>query len=1068
MPDALSDLPPPFVVPPAFAAELARLNERQREAVTHADGPLLVVAGPGTGKTQLLAARVAWLLLQPDVRPQEILCLTYTDAAAQNLRQRLLRFVGPDAHRVAIYTFHSLGKLIIDENAALLGHHDLEAASELETEELLRDLLDQLPAGHPLRRDTGSAYYDLPHLQRLFQTIKREGWSLPQLLHELEAYRLGLPDDEQYLYKKAVPRQGVRAGDVKQAQLAAEEQHITRAVAAAGLLPAYQQALAARGRYDYDDMLGWAIELLRTHEHLRLGYQERWQHLLADEYQDTNGVQSQLLHLLADYWEHPDLVVVGDDDQSIYRFQGASVANVLEFRERYPGARVVVLEENYRSSAAVLAAAGGLIGRNRERLVHRLPGLSKQLHARHPAFAASAVQPVLRRYATPLHEAAALAAELADLHRRGAWPAGGAAVLARQYSQHELLATLLQAAGVPFRRVRTVNVLRDEALARSLRQLLDYLAATQQPRPEAAEEQLFAALHLPGLHLPPTDLVRLATGYQRQRQATRATGHAVLPWRVWAAGVAADPASATALGLDEAGRLALARALALLDSWQLAAATLPVPALLEVVVLQTLLPTLLVAHAQPTHLLAVARTLLQFGRAEARRHPRLNLTELLRTWDTLAATGKGLPLEYADGTATAPLDLLTTHSAKGLEWERVWVLGCQQNAWLGRRGDRGFRLPPVLAPAPGEEADCEEARRLFFVALTRAQEHLTLSWAEADEAGKPLAECQFVTELQQDGWPVATPAVADEVLTAARHALLTPPPAPAPVPDPALLDAVLADFALSATTLNAYLQCPIACYYEHLLRVPAPRATPLLVGSVVHATLEEHFRQAHQHPQQAFGSAEELAADFARRLARHRHELTPAEFDRAQQAGQRELRAWWTQAAPDCSPLAVVEHHVKRALLPDGPTLTGKIDRLDPLPGGHYQVVDYKTGNPARAADKLRPAPAGSAALSLADWHADERLRGGDYWRQGIFYHLLLTHEAGAPFPPAAVRFDFLRPEEKPGRAPAYRRDAVVPTPEALATVHQQLAAVDAAIRRHDFTHGCGTCAWCGLCPAAA
>ncbi|RFP66904.1 ATP-dependent helicase [Hymenobacter lapidiphilus] len=1047
----------------SFTREFARLNDRQRQAVTHPDGPLLVVAGPGTGKTQLLAARAAWLLTQPDVRPQEILCLSYTDAAAQNMRQRLLRFIGPDAHRVAIHTFHSLGQVIIQENAALLGHHDLTAASDLEVEALLRELLDGLPAGHPLRRDTGSVYFDVPNLKRLFQSVKREGWTVAELLRELEAYRLGLPAEEQYQYLRANAKQGIRVGDIKRKLLAAEENRIAQAAAAIALLPAYQAGLTRLGRYDYDDMLAWAIDLLQEHEALRLSYQERWQHFLVDEYQDTNGVQSQLLHLLADYWDNPNVLVVGDDDQSIFRFQGASVANVLAFQQRYPAAAVVVLEENYRSSGAVLSAAAGLIDRNQERLVRQLPGLSKQLHARHPHFAASAVQPTLRCYATPLHEAAHVAQELTALHQTGTWPVGRAAVLTRTHGQLDLLAHLLQQAGVPFRRKRTVNVLRD-GLATSLHQVLTYLAAALQASPSLAEPVLFVVLHLPGLHLDPADLVRLATGHLAHSRAARQANAAVLPWRVWAAEIAHDSPQAAAVGLSAPAREALGQALARLDDWLTTAVSQPVPVLMERIVLGTLLPALLAQHAHPDQLIAVAQTLLQFGRAAAWSQPQLTLVQLLQIWETQAATTEGLPLEYSSGAADAPLELLTVHGAKGLEWERVWLLGCQQNKWLSRRAESGFRLPPALVPAATEESACEEARRLFFVALTRAQEHLTLSWAATDEAGKPLQECRFVSELQQDGRTVEVVTVADELLTAARLSRLAPPPAPAPVPDPAVLDELLADFALSATTLNAYLKCPIGCYYEQLLRVPQARNENLLFGSVMHATLEQHFRQAQRQPEQQFGSAEELAADFSRRLARHRPELSAATYERRKHAGQSQLQAWWAQAQSTSPANAVPEYHVHRAQLSGGPMLTGKLDRLDPLPDGRRcDVLDYKTGDPIKARVQLQPAVAGAATATLADWHQNERLRGGDYWRQGVFYHLLLTHDPANRFEPVSMRFEFLRPVEKPGDTPRYEAARVVVTPEAEATVRAQIVAVEAAIRRHEFSHGCGECAWCQL-----
>ena len=1049
----------------AFTAEFARLNTRQREAVEHPDGPVLVVAGPGTGKTQLLAARVAWLLRQPDARPQEILCLTYTEAAARNMRQRLLRFIGPDAHRVAIHTFHSFGQHIIQENADQLGYHGLTVASDLEMRQLFIDLIDALPAGHQLRRDSGDAYYEVKRLVPLFQNMKREGWSVSQLLLALEEYRVSLPDEKEYQYQNNMPARGIQAGDLKQHELAAEEDKIAKSGAAIELFHDYQRALRERGRYDYDDMLGWSIGLLRDHPHVLLGYQERYQHFLVDEYQDTNGAQSQLLHLLASYWDRPSVLVVGDDDQSIFRFQGASVANVLDFQIRYPTAHVVVLEENYRSSAAVLAAAEALIDRNQERLTKQVPGLSKHLVARHPQFAGSAVAaPVLRHFASPLHESAHVAAEVASLYQQG-WPAGGGAVVVHDHAQLDTLALLLTAAGVPFYRKRQVNVLAEEALAVALYRVLNYLAAALLPNPAAAEPALFTLLHLDCLAIPPVDLVRLAAGYRLHhgRTAREKDSHA-MPWREWMQQATTNKALAMELQLSSEGQAALGEALALLDTWLHAAASQPVPALFELICLKTLLPWHLSRHAQPDHLLAVARTLLQFGRAEARRRPDLSVASLLAVWELLAETLEGLPLEQTMGTEAAALQLLTAHGAKGLEFERVWVLGCQQAKWLKTYKPSRYRLPPSLVPAFSKQAEEEEGRRLFFVALTRAQEHLTLSFARTDDKGKESSECLFISDLVAALRVTATGVeVPEEVLAAALRQQLTPPAPPAPRPDAVLLDRLLADFALSATTLNAYLRCPIGCYYEQLLRVPGVRGEALHFGSAVHEALEHYFEQAQRHPEQLFGDGEALAAAFETRFARIRAELSPAAYERRRYAGQAQLRAYHARWHASWSPTAVVEHSVRLARTPGGTLLKGKLDRLDPRADGNgHDVLDYKTGNPTNATAKLKAAPHDPAA-GLADWHRDERLRGGDYWRQAVFYHLLLSHDTEHRFRPASVSFDFIQAEEKPGQVPEFVHKRVVIGPDDEATVLAQIQAVDAAIRAHQFDHGCGECAWCQL-----
>jgi len=1061
----------PTLLSLALAAELARLNERQRAAVTHPAGPLLVVAGPGTGKTQLLATRVAWLLGQLAAPPEEILCLTYTDAAARNLRQRLRRCAGPLAHRVAIHTFHSLGQLIIQENADRLGYHDLEPASEQEADEVLRELLDALPAGHILRRDLGDAYYDLPHLRQLFQTMKREGWAPAELLAALDAHRLGLPYDPAYRYKNPPPAlraQGVQPGDANPHKLAGETARLWRSAAAVSLFEQYQAGLAARRRFDYDDMLAWASGLLRDHALLRLGYQERFQHLLVDEFQDTNGAQSRLLYLLAGDGPGPNLVVVGDDDQSIFRFQGASVTNVLDFARRYPQAGVVVLEENYRSSGPVLAAAQTLISRNQERLVGQLPGLpAKQLLARHPYFAAVADPPRLQRYATPLHEAADVAARLAALHRDGPWPAGGVGVLARTHNQLDQLAGLLCAAGVPFRRRRAINVLA-EPLARGLHCVLRYLAAALHPHGQLdTDAALFELLHLAVFAVPPADLARLAIGHQYHRRVALAAGRPVLNWRLWADTALTDldlfAAPLEQPPLSAAGRPALSYALALLDGWVQAAVTLPLPALLERIVLGTLLPVGLTQATQPAQLLAEARTLLRWGRAEARRVSTAGVAGLLAIWETLAATREGLPLEMGSEGGAAPLELLTAHGAKGLEWEQVWLLGCQQTAWRRKPADRGFRLPPALAAAPGDAADCEEARRLFFVALTRAQAQLTVCWATHDEAGQELARCEFVDELHQHGLALTEVTVAPAVLAAARQAELTPPPPPAPLLDAALLDELLADFTLSATVLNAYLACPVACYYEQILRVPAPRHEKLLFGAAVHRALEQFFQQAGQQPERGLGSADELVELFRQQFTRARFEVLGLAFQRLFYAGPELLRAWWAQAQPSARPTALVEYRVQ-AELPGGLPLVGTLDRLDLRPDGyHADVLDYKTGNPATAAAKLRPAPPEAATASLAEWLTDPALRGGDYWRQGVFYRLLLAHDPAQLYAAASVTFDFLRPVQLAGQPPQFVRRQVAATPADEAMVLAQIRAVDAAIRRHEFNPGCGQCRWCRL-----
>ena len=873
----------------AFNAPFSHLNARQREAVEHPDGPVLVVAGPGTGKTQLLAARVAWLLQQPDVQPEQLLCLTYTEAAAQNMRERLRRLIGSVADQVAIHTYHSFGQLVIQENAESRGQVVPAVASELELRQLYVGLIDALPAGHPLRRDTSSPYYEIKRLAPLFQLMKREGWSPSQVVQELEAYRKGLPDQEAFQFKNKNAKKGIKAGDPHPIRLAEEEERIELSIAAAELFDAYKSALRERGRYDFDDMLAWSTALLTEHPGLLQRYQNSYRHVLVDEYQDTNGAQNNLLHLLANHSDRPNVMAVGDDDQSIYRFQGANVANMLDFTKRYPTARVVVLEDNYRSSPAVLAAAAGLIDHNQQRLTQQIPGLSKRLVARHPHFALSTVAaPLVREYASPQHEAEHVAAEVAALHCSG-WPAGGAAIITRDHKQLDLVAQLLSNAGVSFYRKRQVDVLAEEGLAVELHQVLQYLAAALVQNQAAAEPALFVLLHLPCLGVPPTDLVRLAAGRRlRFGSANLKTPNADLSWRTWVAQAVDDEELAAEMQLSGEGRQALRDALVLVDEWLRVAATQPLPALVELICQETLLGWHLSRHAQPDRLRAVEQALQQFAEAEARRDPGLDAKGFLAVWEALAETPKGLVLETAE-PETAALHLRTAHGAKGLEFERVWVLGCQEKIWNKTWKPARYRLPPHMQPANSE---VEESRRLFFVAITRAQEHLTLSYSRVNAKGEESGRCCFIGEVLDATGPESTAVIvadeSDELLRVNQAAVVPP----VPLPDKALLDRLLSNFSLSASTLNAYLRCSVGCYYEHLLRVPGVRGEALLFGSAVHEALEAFFKTAQGDPVRGFGHVDELVAAFDTWMANHRAELSPAAYRRRRHAGQVQLRAY--------------------------------------------------------------------------------------------------------------------------------------------------------------------------------
>ena len=336
-----------------FNEEYNRLNDQQRIAVDTIEGPVMVIAGPGTGKTQILASRIGKILLDTDAQPDNILCLTYTDSGVIAMRKRLLQFIGPEAYKVNIHTFHAFCNEVIQENLSAFEKTALDPISELETVELFKKLIDQFPANHPLKRYRGDVYFEIGNLKNLFSTMKKEGWTPAFIEEKIDAYLEDLPNRDEYIYKRK--QKQFNAGDLKLEKFNEEKEKMEKLRAAVKEFPRFQKMMTDRNRYDFDDMINWVIRAFEENKNLLARYQEQYQYILVDEYQDTSGTQNQIVELLIQYWNQPNVFVVGDDDQSIYRFQGANIENMLQFANRYSeDLKTIVLDKNYRSTQPIL------------------------------------------------------------------------------------------------------------------------------------------------------------------------------------------------------------------------------------------------------------------------------------------------------------------------------------------------------------------------------------------------------------------------------------------------------------------------------------------------------------------------------------------------------------------------------------------------------------------------------------------------------------------------------------------------------------------------------------------
>lgn len=1002
------------------------LNPAQQQAVEHIEGPVVVIAGPGTGKTQMLAARVCRILEQTDAGPQSILCLTFTDAGVSAMRQRLLGMIGPEAHRVGIYTFHAFCNRVIQENIEYFGRTGLEPLSDLERIDIVRHLLAQLPPDHPLRSGLKDLYRYETHLRELFATMKKEGWTPGHVHRQTDAYLAELPTRPGFFYKTN-SKHG-RKGDPKTVLVEAENERMARLKAAADLYPAYQRALDKAGRYEYEDMILWVIRAFERHEALLRTYQERYLYFLVDEFQDTGGAQNRLLQLLLDYWDSPNVFIVGDDDQSIYEFQGARLRNLLDFYETHRDTvRTFVLEENYRSAQALLDTAHRVIDHNLLRAVHTLKTpVSKKLRAQPDTPHA---EPRLQVYPNRLQETVGVARQIRALLDAGT-PPEQIAVLYARHRQGERLMALLEKTGIPYETRRPVNLLELPWLD-ALRQLLRYLH-DELRAPFGGEARLFKLLHAPHFGLSPLSLSALAAALLPAE-----AGAAKRPLRA----ALHDRALLASLQLPDQARF---EALAMhLEGWLQQAVHAPLPELIERLYNQSGLLTYALRQPDKVWRLEALASFLDFVSREAARRRHFNLDRLLALLDSM--DDNRVPLELQQHIrGGAGVQLLTAHGSKGLEFDHVFLLDCTQDPWEPNARGNGFRftLPDTLTRS-GEEDALEARRRLFYVALTRARRRLTISYARANDEGKPLTQACFVDET---GLTAAEAPVPEAALVEARAALLLDPPKPViRLPESVRLDERLANLTLTVTALNRYLYCPLAFYYTDLLGIPESVREANAFGQAMHGALQQFFPKWKSARGKEEAGEQSLLRLFKQEMERRQGYFSEQTFEQRLALGREWLRRYYFEQVPEWRRRAVAERRVDRVTL-DGIPLAGVIDKIEWLDDGTLRLVDYKTGAPD---PKQVAAPDEQTSL------------GGNYWRQLAFYHILLGQ---APFYPEPVRrlaIAWLEPD---------RRGRFV-TAEFELSAGERAGMIDLIrgswqrIQERKFTEGCGRpeCAWCSL-----
>src|SRR5438067_9985210 len=702
--------PPPRPVRPHLRLQLpllADLTQRQRKAVTHGDGPLLIVAGAGTGKTTVLTRRIAWLIAEKRARPSEILALTFTETAAAEMQERVDRFVPYGYTDSVISTFHAFGDRLLREHALEAGLSDRSTVlSRPEQVIFLREHLFELPLDR--YRPLGDPTRFLGALATLFSRARDE--DVTPAGYEAAAHELA--------------EAAAASDDAAMKEEAAQQVELAAAYAA------YERLMRAGDRIDFGDQVGLALCLLREHPAVLAAERARYRYILVDEFQDTNHAQFEMVKLLAGA-PSANVTVVGDDDQSIYRFRGAALSNILGFRAAYPRAASVVLTENFRSRQQILDAAHRLIEHNDPERLEAREGIDKRLRAkaafRRPEPGAGAIE--LLSLATGSDEADAVVERIAGSIRQGR-RAADHAVLVRGNRDADPFLRALNMQRTPWRFSGTAGLYAQP----EVRVLVSFLRAVADPTDsvscyDVATSEIFG--------LGAADVTRALNAASRRRMSLEAA------LREAAAQPETAPFARRALEVVE-------RLLASIDRHRSMSSERTTGELLYHFMTSSGWLGRLTREADDTgdeRVQNVARFFEIVRRQSALlRDDRLPF--LVEQLDTLINAGDDPSTAEADLDAGDAVHVLTYHRAKGLEFPAIFMVGLVEDRFPSRDRRDALPLPVSLvrdAPVEGDHHLAEE-RRLFYVGMTRAAEELVLTWAIDYGGGRARRLSQFVHE----------------------------------------------------------------------------------------------------------------------------------------------------------------------------------------------------------------------------------------------------------------------------------------------------------------------------------
>ncbi len=805
----------------------SKLNSLQKQAVEAIEGAVMIIAGPGTGKTTILALRIANILLKTDTKPENILALTFTDAGVVSMKRKLQEIIGASSARIPVHTFHSFAVHIIQNHEDDFGHiAGFSPAIDEDQIKIIEEILTQsekennngnkkfailTPFGDPLK--------NVHSIKSAISELKKEKISIEDFSKIIVQDEKNFWDIED-LY--GTSKQNLKKGEKRLKEKYSKIlKKIEKNKELLVVYERYQKKLNDKKLYDFDDMLLFLIEAIEKSKKedgtLLYDLQETYQYVLADEHQDANGAQNTILELLTSFHENPNLFIVGDEKQAIYRFQGASLENFLYFSKKYSDAKVITLDENYRSTQDILDAAHSLVPTGHLKAKNSFENSSKNKKSNLSVFSVE--------LSNQAYELEYVANKINELISNGVL-AHEIAIIYRNNKHAEPITRVLSTHDIPFTITSRSNLLDDILIGR----LLSVMNLIAEPNDERILiEGLLSGFFVSDDVSIMDIMLTIRKSYERRKSLT------VEVYEKW-----------PSLKI-------------LIEELVQSSIELPAHAWFAHLTTKLSIPQKVMKSYGGIQEIEKITSFNDYLNTFQSKNPKARLREFLEHISFMKR--HELSIKKVSNVGKHKVQLMTAHGSKGLEFEYVFVVGIQEGVWSNIRERNAFMLPKPQAVIKNSKSNLksksksevnkdededddqsseknDDEKRLLYVAMTRAKKELWLLSSQRSHEGKGIIKSQFLNDLNSDSIHTVDTSDFEKELAEKPQLLLIKSESKANIVDLEFIQEIFLSQPLSVTALNNYIKCPSEYFWNNLIRIPIEPNKHMRYGTAAHEALE--------------------------------------------------------------------------------------------------------------------------------------------------------------------------------------------------------------------------------------